>query len=188
MLVLPTALGVVAVGAAIHLVLWSRGSFARLGARLGAVRRFTLDRGRLQIFAFAAAISCIRGPDGVPREQRGDRHGSGIAQPPIRPHRRARGARARGREGARAREATATGELVRRAAEAARWFDIKEHWIALGISRCSRCPRCSSYPGSGIRGPHASSCRWCSVFPWSLPAPCVASALMGILTASWRAM
>jgi len=41
--------------------------------------------------------------------------------------------RVAGREAMHAPEPTATGALVHRAARAARWFDVKEHWIALGI-------------------------------------------------------
>jgi hypothetical protein len=37
------------------------------------------------------------------------------------------------REHATPSEAPATAGLVRRAAQAARWFDVKEHWVALGI-------------------------------------------------------
>jgi hypothetical protein len=37
------------------------------------------------------------------------------------------------REGAQTPQPTATVDMVRRAAQAARWFDVKEHWIALGL-------------------------------------------------------
>src|SRR5690606_36409627 len=37
------------------------------------------------------------------------------------------------REGAEPRQRPATVDMVRRAAAAARWFDIKEHWVSLGI-------------------------------------------------------
>src|SRR5205823_9968087 len=42
-------------------------------------------------------------------------------------------ARIAAREGVRPAAGAATEWLVRRAAASAHWFDIKEHWIALGI-------------------------------------------------------
>ncbi|MGH9887843.1 MAG: hypothetical protein ACREBE_20085, partial [bacterium] len=54
MLVLHTALGVAAVGAATHLVLWSRGFLRGSFGRLRAARRFAWIVLALQLAAFTA--------------------------------------------------------------------------------------------------------------------------------------
>jgi hypothetical protein len=130
MLVLHTALGVAAVGAATHLVLWSREFLRGRFGRLRAVRRFAWILLVLQVLAFAAGnimyptykvevrAAYLENRQAVVASQAA--HGSQLE-------------RIAKREGAGAPQVTATGELVRRAAAAARWFDVKEHWIALGI-------------------------------------------------------
>lgn len=129
-LVLHTALGVAAVGAATHLVLWSRGFLRGSFGRLRAVRRFAWIALVLQLLAFAAGnvmyptykvevrTAYLENTEAIASDQAS--------------HQREL-VRVADREGMTAPEATATGELVRRAAGAARWFDVKEHWIALGI-------------------------------------------------------
>jgi hypothetical protein len=129
-LVLHTGLGVAAVGAATHLVLWSRGFLRGSFGRLRAVRRFAWIALVLQLCAFAAGnvmyptykvevrTAYLENRDAIAADQAS--HARELA-------------RAAEREAAAVPEATATGELVRRAASAARWFDVKEHWIALGI-------------------------------------------------------
>ncbi len=130
MLVLHTALGVAAVGAATHLVLWSRGFLRGAFGRLPAVRRFAWIALVLQVLAFAAGnvmyptykvevrTAYLENREALAADQAArDRELTRIAQ----------------REATRAPQPTATRELVRRAAAAARWFDVKEHWVALGI-------------------------------------------------------
>jgi hypothetical protein len=129
-LVLHTALGVAAVGAATHLVLWSRGFLRGSFGRLPAVRRFAWIVLVLQVIAFGAGnvmyptykvevrAAYLENSEAIATDQAShDRQLERIAQ----------------REGVRTPEATATSALVRRAARAAHWFDVKEHWIALGI-------------------------------------------------------
>lgn len=130
LLVLHTALGVAAVGAATHLVLWLRGVLRGELGRLRAVRRFAWLVLALQLAAFAAGnamyptykvevrAAYLENATAIVADQEG--------------HQRAL-ERVATRERARPPAPTATGELVRRAAAAARWFDIKEHWIALGL-------------------------------------------------------
>jgi len=129
-LVLHTALGVAAVGAATHLVLWSRGLLRGSFGRLGAVRRFARIVLVLQVLAFGAGnvmyptykvevrTAYLENREALADEQAArDRELARVAE----------------REAVRPPAPTATGELVRRAARAARWFDVKEHWIALGL-------------------------------------------------------
>ena len=130
LLVLHTALGVAAVGAATHLVLWSRGFLRGAFGRLPAVRRFASILLALQVLAFAAGnamyptykvevrTAYLENSEAIATDQAAhqrqlDRITTRAHQPPIAP--------------------TATGALVRRAAAAARWFDVKEHWVALGV-------------------------------------------------------
>lgn len=129
-LVLHTAVGVAAVGAATHLVLWLRKYVRGQYGRRRAVIRFAWIVLALQLGAFvagnvmyptykvevraaylenASAITADQTTRARELERIGAREGVEMAQP------------------------SATVEIVRRAAAAARWFDIKEHWIALGI-------------------------------------------------------
>lgn len=129
-LVLHTALGAAAVGAATHLVIWSRGFLRGELGRLRAVRRFAWIVLALQLAAFVAGnamyptykvevrAAYLENATAIAAAQ--DRHASAIE-------------RVAAREAAEPPVASPTAELVRRAAAAARWFDIKEHWIALGI-------------------------------------------------------
>ena len=130
LLVLHTALGVAAVAAATHLVLWSRGFLRGSFGRLRAARRFAWIALVLQILAFAAGnvmyptykvevrAAYLENSEAIAAAQAG--------------HQRQL-ERLAAREAATAPEPTATGDLVHGAARTARWFDIKEHWVALGI-------------------------------------------------------
>lgn len=130
MLVLHTALGVAAVGAATHLVIWSRDFLRGRFARLRSVRRFAWIALVLQLVAFAAGNAMY---PTYKVEVRAAYLENTVALVEARDgHQRAL-ERVAAREGARATEAPATVALVRRAAGMARWFDVKEHWIALGI-------------------------------------------------------
>ena len=129
-LVLHTALGAAAVGAATHLVVWSRGLLRGELGRIGAVRRFAWIALVLQLAAFAAGN--VMYPTYKVEVRAAYLENSAAVVADRDGHQRAL-ERVWAREEGAAPEAPATGEIVRRAAGAARWFDIKEHWIALGI-------------------------------------------------------
>jgi hypothetical protein len=130
MLVLHTALGVAAVGAATHLVLWSRGFLRGSFGRLRAARRFAWIVLVLQLLAFAAGnVMYPTYKVEVRTAFLENREAIATAQAA----RQSQLERVAEREGMRATQPSATSELVRRAAQAARWFDVKEHWVALGI-------------------------------------------------------
>jgi hypothetical protein len=129
-LVLHTALGAAAVGAATHLVLWSRGFVRGEFGRLRAVRRFAWIVLALQLAAFAAGNAMY--PTYKVEVRAAYLENSVALAADQDSHQRALDGIA-AREAAPAPAPTATSALVRRAAGAARWFDIKEHWIALGI-------------------------------------------------------
>jgi hypothetical protein len=88
-------------------------------------------------------------------------------------------------EGARVPEATATGEIVHRAASAARWFDIKEHWIALGILASLALVLIL-----GFWDPRAARELVPMVFGLTvvIAGTVWLGAVIGVLTASWRAV
>jgi hypothetical protein len=129
-LVLHTALGVAAVGAATHLVIWSRDLLRGRFGRIRSVRRFAWIVLGLQLAAFAAGN--VMYPT-YKAEVRAAYLENATAVVAGRDSQQRALERVWAREAGQAPQATATGELVRRAAAAARWFDIKEHWIALGI-------------------------------------------------------
>jgi hypothetical protein len=130
MLVLHTALGAAAVGAATHLVVWSRGFLRGEFGRLRAVRRFARIVLVLQLAAFAAGN--VMYPTYKVEVRGAYLENSTAVVADQDSHQRAL-ERIAAREGARAPAPTDVEVLVRHAAGAARWFDIKEHWIALGI-------------------------------------------------------
>ncbi len=183
MLLLHTALGVAAVGAATHLVLWSRGFLHGSFGRLRAVRRFAWIVVVLQIAAFAAGnvmyptykievrAAYLENPEAIATDQAShERELARVAE----------------REAVHAAEPTATGALVRRAARAARWFDVKEHWIALGILASLALVLVLGFwdPRSGGR----------ELAPVVFGLAVVIAgtvwlgAVIGVLTASWRAV
>ena len=182
MLVLHTALGVAAVGAATHLVLWSRGFLRGSFGRLRAVRRFAWIVLVLQIVAFGAG-NVMYPTYKVEIRTAYLENSEAIATDQASHNRQL--ARIAEREAATAPEATATGELVRRAARAARWFDVKEHWIALGI-----LASLALVLVLGFWDPRTARELVPVVFGLSvvIAGTVWLGALIGVLTASWRAV
>jgi len=76
-------------------------------------------------------------------------------------------------------------ELPRRAAKAARWFDVKEHWVALGMFVSAALalvlalwdPREGKAIASTVLGLATIAC-----------ATVWLAAIIGVMTASWRAV
>ncbi|HEX2685015.1 MAG TPA: hypothetical protein VHN14_00275 [Kofleriaceae bacterium] len=182
-LVLHTALGVAAVGAATHLVLWSRGFLRGSFGRLAAVRRFAWIVLVLQILAFAAGNVMYPTYKVEVRTAYLENREALVAAQVAHADQLARIA---AREAADAPTLTATGEIVRRAASAARWFDVKEHWIALGILAALALVFVLGFwdPRSGARELAPV------VFGLSLviAGTLWLGAVIGVLTASWRAV
>jgi hypothetical protein len=130
MLVLHTAIGVAAVGAATHLVLWLRALLRGQYGRLRAVRRFAWIMLALQVAGFVAGNAMY---PTYRVEVRAAYLENSAAVVDQRDASQRALERVTAREAVRAPAPAEAGELVRSAAGAARWFDIKEHWIALGI-------------------------------------------------------
>jgi hypothetical protein len=129
-LVLHTGLGVAAVGAATHLVIWLRRYLRGQHGKRRAVLRFAWIVLALQVGAFIAGNAMYPTYKVEVRAAYLENAAAITADREIRARELDRVVT---REGTQPLEAPATTEIVRRAAAAARWFDIKEHWISLGI-------------------------------------------------------
>ena len=129
LLVVHTGLGVAAVGAATHLVLWLRRYVRGQAGRRRAVVRFAWLVLALQLGALTCGLvmyptykvevraAYLENPDAIAAIQAVHRHALDQLA---------------AREGTAASEPEPTIDVVRGGARAARWFDVKEHWVALG--------------------------------------------------------
>ncbi|HEY0991392.1 MAG TPA: hypothetical protein VGD80_30270 [Kofleriaceae bacterium] len=183
MLVLHTALGVAAVGAATHLVLWSRGFLRGSFGRLGAARRFAWIALVLQLLAFAAGNAMYPTYKVEVRAAYLENREAIAAQQEAAQRQLERVA---AQEGAQAAQAGATSELVRRAALAARWFDVKEHWVALGILASLGLVLVLAFWDPRTAGRELAPV----VFGLAIVVAGTVwlGAVIGVLTASWRAV
>jgi hypothetical protein len=183
MLVLHTALGVAAVGAATHLVLWSRGFLRGSFGRLRAARRFAWIVLALQLAAFAAGN--VMYPT-YKVEVRTAYLESREALAAAQAAQHSQLERVAEREGAHAGQPTATSALVRRAAQAARWFDVKEHWVALGILASLGLVLVLAFWDPRTAGRELAPI----VFGLAvvIAGTLWLGAVIGVLTASWRAV
>lgn len=182
MLVLHTVLGLAAVGASTHLVVWLRRLATRSGG-LPAARRFAWLTLALQVGAFIAGnlmyptykvqvrAAYLESPAAVASDHT-------LRQQEI--------ARVSAREGLPAPEATPTATLVRQAQRAARWFDVKEHWVALGVIVCAALvlvlllwdPRRDGRALAPV----------ITALAVAVAGTLWLGAIIGVLTASWRAV
>jgi hypothetical protein len=180
LLVLHTALAVAAVGASTHLVLWLVKLRRGQAGRFGAVKRFAWIVLVLQVLAFAAGnlmyptykvavrAAYLESPDLV-NEQQAKEHA--LEHVMVR-------------EGQPAPEPEA--EVPRRAARAARWFDVKEHWIALGIlGSCALVLILALWdPARDGRAPMPVVIALAAI----VCATLWLGAVIGVVVASWRAV
>lgn len=183
MLVLHTGVGVAAVGAATHLVLWLRKYVRGQSGKRRAVIRFAWLVLALQLGAFVAG-NVMYPTYKVEVRAAYLENASAITA--------AEQAKAReldkiaAREGTQAHQSAPTVEIVRRAAQVARWFDVKEHWIALGLLGSLGLALVL-----GFWDPRAGGRELAPVI-LGLAAIVAATlwigAVIGVLTASWRAV
>jgi hypothetical protein len=176
-------LGVAAFGAATHLVVWLRRYVRGQHGRRRAVVRFAWLVLALQVAAFACgnlmyptyrvevrAAYLENGPAVVEDAARRQRDLAAIAA----------------REGGPAGRAPVTGELVRRAEQGARWFDVKEHAIALGIFGAAGLLMILAWwdprrDGTAIAPIALGLAGFVACTLWL-------GAIIGVLTAAWRAV
>jgi hypothetical protein len=183
LLVLHTALGVAAVGAATHLVLWLRRVVRGELGRLRAVRRFAWLVVALQLAAFAAGNAMYPTYKVEVRAVYLENTTAVVADQES--HQRAL-ERVAERDRAEPPAPTATAELVRRAAAAARWFDVKEHWVALGILAALGLLLVLAFwdPRTGGRELAPVILGLAAI----VAATLWLAAVIGVVTASWRAV
>jgi hypothetical protein len=183
LLVLHTALGAATVAAATHLVVWMRGYLRGDFARHRAVRKFAWIVLALHGGAFVAGTAMYPTYKVEVRAAFLENAAAITADIELRA-REAR--RVAARDHAVASEGAATHELVRRAAVAARWFDIKEYWVALGLAVAAAVALIASLwdPREG-----GAAIAPIVVALATIEAGTVwLGAIVGVLTASWRAV
>lgn len=183
LLVLHTALGVAAVGAATHLALWLRKLHRGELGRHKAIRRFAWLTFALQGGAFLAGNAMY---PTYKVEVRAAYLENATAVASDHTAHADEVARVAEREGVAPPERTATSLLVKRAASAARWFDVKEHWVALGLIVCGALVLVLSLWDPRRDGK--------VITPFVLGVAALVAgtlwlgAVIGVLTASWRAV
>jgi hypothetical protein len=181
LLVLHTAIGVAAVGAGTHLVIWLRRYLRGVGSR-PAVMKFAWWFFGLQLAAFLLGntmyptykveirAAYLENPAAFASEQ--TTRDRAVSELEAKQH-------------GEPRETPATAELVKRAAKAARWFDVKEHWIALGILMSAALLLVLSFwrvEDSAVLSPIVLTMATIAAGTTWL------GAIIGILTAAWRAV
>lgn len=194
LLILHTILAVGAVAASTHLVVWMRGYPRGDFRRHAGVRRlsfyaallfggaFTAGNLMYPIYRVHVRAEYLDNPAAVVRD-RADRD---QAARRARDHHDQLRVQRGDAPLAAVELAEPPADLPGRAARVARWFDVKEHWLALGlalalaVAAIVRCwdPRRA---GAGIAGP---------VFALAIGAAATAwvGAIVGVTVASWRAV
>lgn len=183
LLVLHTLLGVAAVSAATHLVIWLRRYLrGKTGSRRAVVKfaRLTLA---LQVVAFAAGNAMY---PTYRVEVRAAYLENPLALTQTHATKHDWSARVIADEGGQPREAATVTNVVRGGAHAARWFDIKEHWVALGIFvSAGVLLMLSRWPIAREHGAQAPIVLALAVIG---AATLWLAAIIGILTTAWRAI
>ncbi|HET9620377.1 MAG TPA: hypothetical protein VFP84_03345 [Kofleriaceae bacterium] len=182
LLVLHTAVGAAAVGAATHLAIWTRRVVRGDAGRLRAVRRFAWIVLACQAGAFVAGNAMYPTYKVEVRAASLEDRAAIAAAEAAHADTLARLAR---REGVAPPAPGATTTSIKRAAAAARWFDVKEHWVALGLLASLGLvlalafwdPRRAPELGSIVLG-----------LTVVVAGTVWLGAIIGILTASWRAV
>lgn len=180
---LHTVFGVAAVGAATHLVIWLRRYLrGKTGSRRGVLKfaRLTLA---FQVAGFVAGNAMY---PTYKVEVRAAYLENPTALIEAHEARSSWAARVIASEGGQPRQASAMTGVVRRGAAAARWFDIKEHWVALGIIvSAALLLMLSRWPVDRQQSPLAP-------IALALAIICAATlwlaAIVGVLTTAWRAI
>jgi uncharacterized membrane protein YciS (DUF1049 family) len=190
LLVLHTAVAVATVGSATHLVLWLRPYLRGAYTRQRAVKRFSVITAAL--FATTFVLGNLIYPIYKVRVKVEYLQNPGALQQDAAlrlDQRAATEARYRGTAVAAPGEAAIAAQthgLPRSAEKVARWFDVKEHWVAMGLPLAVGCmilllvwdPR---RDGSGPATP---------IFLLALGAAATLwlGAIIGVITSSWRAI
>lgn len=183
LLVLHTGLGVAAVGAATHLVVWMR----RLGqgerGRIRTVRKFAWLTLGLQVAAFVAG-NLMYPTYKVQVRAAYLENAAAVASQHVAAQQQLE--RITAREQQPGYRETATQGMVKRAAKAARWFDVKEHWVALGVLVCAALVLVLALWDPRRDGTALTS--MLRALAYVVAGTLWIGAVIGVLTASWRAV
>lgn len=183
MLVLHTALGVAAVGAATHLVIWLRRYVRGNFGKRRAVQRFAIYALLLHLGAFVAGNIVYPTYRVEVRAAYLENAGYIVADQAARA---AYLDKIAAREGAPSVELAPANQVVQRAGKAVRWFDIKEHWVALGLLASLALVIVLSWWDPRRDGPGLASI---AIGLGVVIAGTVwFGAIVGILTSAWRAV
>jgi hypothetical protein len=174
LLVLHTALGVAAVGSATHLFLWlyrgrTIGRYAWLVVALIA-GAFLAGNAMYPTYKVEVRAAYLDSPTAVTNAAAAHEHELAVvaAREHVSPPET---------EGARAR--------VRSAAKIARWFDVKEHWVALGLFAALALAAILAFwrpaDGGAIRSVVLCLAGLTAGTAWL-------AAIIGVLVSSWRAV
>ncbi len=183
-LLLHTALGVAAVGAVTHLVIWMRRYLKGDFARHRAVRRFAWIALVLHACAFLAGN--VMYPTYKVRVRAAYlENASAVLDQRAALQRDVDKVAAR--EHAESFELRGSSDEVKGAAKAARWFDVKEHWVALGLIASFGLVLILSLwdPRTGELKALAPIALGLSIV---IAGTVWLAAIVGVLVASWRAV
>jgi hypothetical protein len=174
LLVLHTVLGAAAVGMATHVVLWLRKG--RISARSA-----WLTAG---LVAGSLAVGLAIYPTYKVEVRAAYLESPGAITAAAAAHDREL-ERVAAREHAQPPEPAQTIALVREAAQAARWFDVKEHWVALGLiaalALAGILTLWTPSDGPAVRAVVLGLATIVCTTTWL-------AAIIGVLTAAWRAV
>ena len=183
LLVLHTVLGVAAVGAATHLVIWMRRYVRGQYGLRKAVRKFAVIALVLHALAFLAGNI-------IYPTYKVEVRAAYLENPAVLLDEHARSQREleriAAREGQVAPPAESSTVRVRHAAKAARWFDVKEHWIALGL-----IASCGLVLVLAFWDPRRDNRAYGPVvvgLAWVIAGTVWLGAIIGVLTSAWRAV
>ncbi|MBA3397085.1 MAG: hypothetical protein H0T89_30930 [Deltaproteobacteria bacterium] len=183
MLVLHAGLGVAAVGAATHLVIWLRRYLRGQSGKRRAVKRFAWYVLALHAAAFIAGnvlyptykvevrTAYLENASAIVAERTAhDREVAKIAA----------------RERSPGYEAEQLSTIVKQAEKAARWFDVKEHWVALGLFAAIALVLVLGFwdparDGPGLAPVVLGLAVLIAATDWF-------AAIVGVLTSAWRAV
>ena len=186
LLVLHTALAVAAVGAATHLVLWMRYYWRGQLGRHKAIRRFAMISLALHFAAFAAGNVIYPTYRIAVRAEYLEVPTALAAESAQRAEARARSLHLSAEEAAALDTSEASRARVIAAGKAVRWFDVKEHWLALGLFVSAGLAlllwRWEPRRDGMAVAPIAMGLAICAALTlW-------AGAIIGVLTSAWRAV
>lgn len=183
MLVLHTALGVAAVGAVTHLVIWLRRYVRGNYGKRRAVRKFAAYALALHAAAFIAGNIMYPTYRIQVRAAYLENAGAIVADETAREKELDKIA---AREKADAPKPAPATQIVQRAAKAARWFDVKEHWVAIGLLASLALVLVLAFWDPQRDGPALSPV----VVGLSLVIAGTVwlGAIIGVLTSAWRAV